>query len=279
MLDSLNQMVMKHDTLVMIYTAPKVPKSKRKKSEVPEMPSITLINNINPTAHDIYRPIRIEAPEPLSSFDFSKVRLYELEDTVKKLIPIVVEKDSNSIRKYYIEHRWIPNTNYRFQIDSAAAYNIYGHPSNKIDIKFRTQKEDYYGKIYLNITGLTGPAIVQLLGNDKDEKILQKIQILEDGLIEFPYLKPDKYKIRLILDSNKNGKWDTGYLAGKIQPEKVVYYPKVIKVRSNFEIKEDWKIDYKPDYKKDLLDEDAEKEKEKAKKKEQDKKPAGRSEF
>ena len=137
-------------------------------------------------------------------------------------------------------------------------------------MKFRTQKEDYYGKIFLTISGLSGPAIVQLLANNKDEKVLQKIQVIGDGKIEFPYLKPEKYKIRLILDSNKNGKWDTGYLADGLQPEKVVYYPKIIKVRSNFEYKEDWKIDYKPNYKKELFDEELEKEK--ARKKELDKK-------
>ena len=269
-LDSMQQMVVKHDTVEMIYTPPKLPKVKRKKNEVAVIPTINLANNINTSAHDIYQRIKIEAPEPLSSFDLGKIRLYSMLDTVKTNIPIVVEKDTNSIRKFYIEHRWEPNSNYLFQIDSAAARNIYGHPSNKVDLKFRTQKEDYYGKIFLTISGLSGPAIVQLLANTKDEKVLQKIQVIGDGKIEFPYLKPEKYKIRLILDANKNGKWDTGYLAGNLQPEKVVYYPKVIKVRSNFEYKENWQIDYKPSYKKDVFDEELEKEK--ARKKEQDKK-------
>jgi hypothetical protein len=264
-LDSLNHLVMKNDTVEMVYTPPKTTKPKRKKSETPGVQAITFLNNINPAAHDIYRPIRLEAPEPLVSFDFSKVRLYQVIDTVKTLLPIELKRDSNSIRKYYIEQHWEPNTNYRFQVDSAAAYNIYGHPSNKVDIRFRTQKEDYYGKIILHISGLSGAAIVQLLANDKDEKILQKIEILENGIVEFPYLKPDKYKIRLILDTNKNGKWDTGYLAKDIQPEKVVYFPKVIKVRSNFEINEDWNVEYRPDYKKDLIDEDAQKDKDRKK--------------
>ena len=269
-LDSLNQLVIKRDTVEMIYSAPKAPKVKRKKNEIPAVPTINLGNNINAAAHDLYQRIQIEAPEPLSSFDTTKVRLYSYEDTTKTLIPIVLKRDTNSVRKYFIEHRWAANSNYLFQVDSAAAYNIYGYPSNKINQKFRTQKEDYYGKIILTISGLTDPAIVQLLGNDKDEKILQKIQILEDGKIEFPYLKPEKYKIKLILDSNKNGKWDTGFLAGGVQPERVVYYPKIIKIRSNFEVEETWDIKYKPDYKKELIDEELEKEK--ARKKEQDKK-------
>lgn len=269
-LDSLQQLVTKLDTIQMIYSAPKAQKTKRKKNDVPEVPTITLSNNINSSAHDIYQRIRIEAPEPLASFDTSMVRLFSIVDTVKTRLPIVVEKDTNSIRKYYVDYPWEPNSNYEFQVDSAAARNIYGFPNNKIDQKFKTQKEDFYGKIILTVSGLNDPAIVQLLANNKEEKVLQKIQVLEDGKIEFPFLKPEKYILRLIIDSNKNGKWDTGFLASQLQPEKVVYYPKVIKIRSNFEYKESWEINYTPDYKKLLIDEEAEKEK--ARKKEQEKK-------
>lgn len=269
-LDSLKKMVLKHDTVELIYTAPKVPKAKRKKNEPLPIPTINLTTNINSSAHDLYRRILIEAPEPLASFDTAKVWLYSFEDTVKTRIPIVISKDSSSVRKYFIEHQWEPNTNYLFRVDSAAAYNIYGHPSKKLELKFKTQKEDYYGKIILTLSGLSDPAIVQLLGNDKDEKILQKIHVMSDGKIEFPYLKPEKYKIKLIIDPNKNGKWDTGFLAKGIQPEEVVYFPKIIKVRSNFEFKESWDISYKPDYKKNLIDEELEKEK--ARKKEKEKK-------
>lgn len=260
-LDSMNHMYVKRDTLEMVYAAPKAPKVKRKKGEPVPVPTITLTTNINAGAHDLYQRIMIEAPEPLTSFDTAKVRLYSVEDTLKTRLPVAVKKDTNSVRKYFIEHLWDSNASYELKIDSAAAYNIYGDPSKKLDQKFRTQKEDYYGKIVLTLKGLTAPAIVQLLGNDKDEKILQKIQVLGDGKIEFPYLKPEKYKLRIIIDSNKNGKWDTGYLAQGIQPEEVVYYPKIIKVRSNFEFAETWDIKFKPDYKKNLIDEEAEKEK------------------
>ena len=269
-LDSLRRMHVRRDTLEMIYSAPKAPKAKRKKGEPIPVPTINLTTNINASAHDLYQRIKIEAPEPLASFDTAKVRLYSIVDTVKTRLPVIVKKDTSSVRKYFIDHFWDSNASYELKIDSAAAYNIYGYPSKKLDQKFKTQKEEYYGKIVLTLKGLSAPAIVQLLGNDKDEKILQKIQVLGDGKIEFPYLKPDKYKLKIIIDSNKNGKWDTGYLAQGIQPEEVVYYPKIIKVRSNFEFAETWDIKYKPDYKKNLIDEEAEKEK--ARKKEKEKK-------
>jgi hypothetical protein len=273
-LDSLHQMTVKRDTLELYYKAPKANKTKRKKGEVPELPSIDLATNLTSSGFDIYQRIKIEAPEPLSSFDLEKIRLFSIVDTIKKQIPIVVEKDTNSIRRFFIEHHWEPNSSYLLQIDSAAARNIYGYPNKKVDQKFKIQKEEYYGKIYLTISNLNGPAIIQLLDNTKEEKVLQKIQQIGDGKIEFPYLKPEKYKLRLIMDQNKNGKWDTGFLTDHLQPEKVIYWPKVIKVRSNFDYKENWRIDYKPDYKKDLVDEELEKEK--ARKKEQAKKAAAK---
>lgn len=260
-LDSLNQLVMKHDTIDLVYTEPKAAKAKRRKNETAATPTINLSTNINPTAHNIYQRIQIEAPEPLVSFDLSKIRLYSLEDTVRTLLPIVVQRDTNSVRKYFIDYHWKQDSRYLFRIDSAAARNIYGYPSNTVDEKFKIQKESYYGKIILKINGLKEPAIVQLLSNSKEEKLLQKIQILTDGKIEFPYLKPEKYRIRIIFDPNQNGKWDTGYLAGHQQPERVIYYPKIIKIRSNFDFEETWEMNYKPDEKKDLFDEDAEKEK------------------
>jgi hypothetical protein len=273
-LDSLNQLMTKRDTLEMVYETPKVVKQrKKKKEEVVEAPTIQLTNNINSSAHDLFRKIVIEAPEPLVSFDTSMVKLYSVIDSVNTKIPIVVERDSNSIRKYIIDHHWEPNSNYLLRIDSAAARNIYGYPNKKVEQKFRTQKEDYYGKIILTLSNLQHPAIVQLLSNDEKEHVLQKIQILEDGTIEFPYLKPDKYRIRVIIDANRNGKWDTGYLAGDLQPEQVIYFPKILKTRGNFEQKEDMILDYSTSPKKELIDKDLEREearkKEKARKKTQ----------
>ena len=89
--------------------------------------------------------------------------------------------------------------------------------------------------------------------------MLQQIRIAEDSEIEFPYLKPDKYKIRLILDRNNNGVWDTGDLDEGIQPEQVMYFPKILKLRSNFEVREAWALPL-IQYEKELIDEDKQKE-------------------
>ena len=56
----------------------------------------------------------------------------------------------------------------------------------------------------------------------------------------FRYLKPADYYIRMFLDANGNGKWDTGDFATRRQPEEVFYYPHKLTLKANFEFTETW---------------------------------------
>ena len=49
-------------------------------------------------------------------------------------------------------------------------------------------------------------------------------------------LDPKIYKIKLVYDSNGNGKWDTGNYLKKIQPEMIEFYPDAITVRANWDV-------------------------------------------
>ena len=60
--------------------------------------------------------------------------------------------------------------------------------------------------------------------------------------IEAPFLEPAGYTLRVILDENKNGTWDTGDYLNAIQPEKVLYYPEIIELRANWEIETIWNL-------------------------------------
>ena len=60
--------------------------------------------------------------------------------------------------------------------------------------------------------------------------------------IEVPFLEPDGYILRVIIDDNKNGVWDTGNYLEQIQPERVLYYPEVIELRANWEIETIWDL-------------------------------------
>lgn len=60
--------------------------------------------------------------------------------------------------------------------------------------------------------------------------------------LKFKDLKPGKYKMRLFVDQNKNGFWDTGdYLKGN-QPEKLYHYQGEIDLKKSFDLELVWEL-------------------------------------
>lgn len=78
--------------------------------------------------------------------------------------------------------------------------------------------------------------ILELL-NEKEE-VLATYYSEGETKINFETILPDKYVLRVIYDDNKNRKWDTGNYIEKIQPEEVIYFPKVLDVRANWDVDE-----------------------------------------
>jgi len=255
-LDTLENIFVKKDTLDLVYTEPVQRKRRRKKKDEPEVVQPFSFKHNAADAFDPYNPLVLLAPEPLEKFDYSKADLYHTVDTLEERIPFEIKQDSSLHRRYTIGYPWVFEDQYRLEVDSAAAKTYTGQPSAKINQSFRIQKEAYYGKIFLDIKHVRGSCIVELLKNTDQEEVLQKAVLEKDGEVEFPFIKPEKYKIRLIVDRNQNGQWDTGDLDQWKQPERVIYYPKILKIRSNFEIQESWVLPDDLQFSKKLIDED-----------------------
>lgn len=272
-LDSLDHPALKADTLELVYTDP-VQRGRRKKNkeEAPVVQNFSFRINAQ-DGFDPYNPVVIESPEPIDVFDFSKVHLYQQVDTLEEEIRFDIRQDSIFKRKFEILYQWEFEQSYRLAIDSAAAKNVTGGPSNAVDQKFKIQKEDYYGKIFIDIKKTPGNCIIQLLKNTELEEVRKQVIIRKDSIAVFSFVKPEKYKVKLIVDRNQNGHWDAGDLDKWLQPERVVYYPKILKIRSNFEVHETWMLPDDLHPKKELIDED---QKAEDKKKKKGSKPAKR---
>jgi hypothetical protein len=53
-------------------------------------------------------------------------------------------------------------------------------------------------------------------------------------------MTPGKYKIKAIHDRNNNRRWDTGNYKKNLQPETVLYLPKTVEIRANWDVEESW---------------------------------------
>jgi hypothetical protein len=64
----------------------------------------------------------------------------------------------------------------------------------------------------------------------------------ENSSVSFSYLRPGKYRIKVVYDFNRNGIWDTGNYLKKRQPEYTGYFSKELDLRANWTVEEDWNI-------------------------------------
>lgn len=274
-LDSANQFYLHKDTLEMKFSDKPDDTSKRKKrtkdeEEKPETP----VNQFNwkltftTSKIELNQDIGIISPEPIKFFDKTMVHLYYSDDSLKTPLKFDIAKDTSAWRTYNIHYKWEPETKYTLEIDSAACVNIYGVTSRELIKNFSSREEDYYGSLKITLGGVKMPMVVQLLENNDKEEVLYEKTIEKDGSVLFDYLAPGKLKIKAIYDENGNGKWDSGNLRKKIQPERVSYVNEVHKVRSNFEEEILWNVSPNPTYVKNIRDPEQE---EKARKEAEDK--------
>ena len=177
------------------------------------------------------KPINLLSNTPLIRFDSTKIKLMD-----KDSIEIAVNVKLDSLRNLLnFDFKIDPDQNYRMELIPGAVTDFFETTNDSVAFSFKTKSLADYGNLTLNLNGnsIVYPIIVQLT-NEKGE-LQREIYATEPQVYTFDNLNPGKYQARVIFDLNGNGKWDTGNLLKKIQPEKISYYPALIELRANWE--------------------------------------------
>jgi len=230
-----------NDTVNFIYIV-ETPKGRKKQettSKAPESLKIEMVLQQGAIL-DLNKSISLTPEYPIINTDISKIKLFKKEDTIEYSQKFTLDKDSLSLRKYMLRHEWEETMNYRLFIGSGAFTDIYGLTNDTINIPFKTQSVDHYGRLVLTLTNANQNLIVQLM-TEKD-LVLRTDTTSGSGQVIFPWLEPGKYKLKVIFDANNNGKWDTGKYLASIQPEKVKFYKGEINVRANWDLELPWDL-------------------------------------
>ena len=97
--------------------------------------------------------------------------------------------------------------------------------------------ESDYGTLNLSLQNVERfPVIVQLL--DTKYNLVASEYLSENREVFFEALSPNKYFLRIIYDTNGNGRWDTGSFLNRREPERIIYYPTQLEVRANWSLNE-----------------------------------------
>lgn len=243
-LDSLKQLVDKTDTLDMWHFEIKSKaddkpqkrrrKEKEKKPEVPTL-KLTISQSINS-----FGTLSISAATPFRTFDWNAIHLSHKVDTIFEPMQYTPVEDTINIRHKAIKAAWLPGETYQLEIDSAAIYDIYGLQCDRKQVSVNVITHDKYGTLYIDVDSVIPNALLQLVST-KDEVVRQNY-VPKNGKVAFRYIKPATYMIRLLIDDNRNGKWDTGNYEKHLQPEQLIYYMEQVQVRANWDIKVEFDV-------------------------------------
>ena len=200
--------------------------------------------------------VRIDLPTPLQSLDSTKVHLYSKRDTLwyeaRYRIRVREGGDSlapvgtNLLHKRWLELQaeWKPGVEYSFELDSLALTDIYGTTSGKIKQGFKVREDKEFATLAVSLTALTDSNVVVQLLNGQDAVVKQTRALA--GTANFYYLQPATYYLRLFVDRNGNGRWDTGDFYRGEEPETVYYFPEEIECKANWDATRTWNPTAKP---------------------------------
>ena len=239
--DSIFQLVPTTDTINTIMRRTRAQQNRRERDNK-KQPELALSDNIS-NVFEVYNSLVIRTPEPVADVDISKINLSQRVDTVLKPLPLNWRQIDSTRMAFAIDYAWKPEMNYVFTADSAAFNSIYEKANNALKREFKIRSLEEYSTLKVSLRPFEPKAVIQLL-DTKDEVLVSKPAV-EKGTI-FEHLMPGDYYIRLFIDENENGKWDTGQFSPRRHPEQVYYYPKKLTLMANWEFEEIWELGITP---------------------------------
>jgi hypothetical protein len=180
---------------------------------------------------------------PIESFDKSLITLNEDSTNISNF---TITKDTSTLKRLTFTYNWKANSRYQLILNEGALTDIYGDKNKKSLKLIQLDKADNYGELTLKVTipDTSKGYVVELINSDKN--VVHRDAILKGTTLVYKNYPVGKYTVRVIYDDNKNGKWDSGNVKKRTQPENVWIYSKTITLRSNWEAEEPIDIPKEP---------------------------------
>ena len=168
---------------------------------------------------------------PLKSVDENYIQLFDI-DTLEVPFTSFISKGKDRV---YFNFEKVPKDKYRIQILPEAIKDFWGATNDTIQMTIRTQAVETYGTVFLNIEPKNEEQTYFYEILDRNNAVVRKGQKNEQNRYEIPFLNPGEYQVRIVLDVNNNGVWDTGNYLEKKQPEEVLYLDEPFELRANWD--------------------------------------------
>jgi hypothetical protein len=108
--------------------------------------------------------------------------------------------------------------------------------TDSIQVSFKRLGPNKYSNLELVLEDKPAtPMVIQLISNGTI--VAERIVPIEQESLVFQLLPPGEYTVKVILDENENGKWDTGSWLTQQQPETIIWFRQSFTLRANWDTK------------------------------------------
>ena len=152
------------------------------------------------------------------------------------------QQDTANMRRWWLDVPWQLKNNYALTIPKGALADVAEQQNDSIAVNYTGVDPEKFATFIVNVVGKSDEAsyIVQLL--NESGKLLQEKTGVHSGVCRFNYVPAGNVKFRIIEDMNDNGRWDTGNLVERRQPERAEYYMDDKNI-DTFAAKENWEVE------------------------------------
>ena len=179
----------------------------------------------------------IKSRTPIKEIDESKIILRNKDSVSIKY----TSKHINFEEEITFDFKKEEDEKYTLELLPGAIKDFYDTTNDSLKYNFSTKQLSDYGNLRINLTNAKRfPIIVELL--DK-ENVLYRMSSSDKTSFFFETIEPKLYTVRIIYDDNANDEWDTGNYLAKKQAEEIIYFPKLIDVRANWDVEQDFILD------------------------------------
>ncbi len=190
----------------------------------PEKPNpfavkMSLSGELNPE-----KSLEMNFDYPLVRFDSTSVELtLEREGATPVKVKPRFRRDTANMRRWWMDVDWQQASKYSLHIPKGAITDVAGLSNDSIGGSYTTMDPEKFATIKVNLIPRDNgdTYIVQLLNSSGQ---MQQEKSTKGGLVQFNYVAAGEMKLRVIEDKNHNGKWDTGNVIERRQPERSEIY-------------------------------------------------------
>lgn len=215
---------------------------KEPKTENPFGYRLSLSGEVNPEEN-----LTIDFDYPLAKLDSASLLLtLTRADNSVEDVPVHFVRDTAKLRRWYIRAPWRPAGQYTLTIPQGAITDIAGFSNDSLVGKYTVYDPEKFATVKIHVKGKDDDAkyILQLL--DASGSLKQEKRDVTTGDWQFNYVAPGEIKFRVVEDLNGNGKWDTGNVVERQQPERTEIYANE-EGEDTFATKANWEIEFSID--------------------------------